>query len=491
MSDIRWRATISSDLSKIDFIVFSGDVTYHAVPEEYQVAVTEFFEPLLIAAGVRKDRLFIVPGNHDLEMDALEMQPDNLLQKLSSSEKVNEWLTDKRKRQTLLAPMANYSKFVTEYIGKDAGPEPAYGYTCRFETGGKNIAIIGLNSAWLSARNRDAEGKLNDRGYLILGEPQVYASLAGTEDADIRIAVVHHPFEWLTEFDQHRVQERVGRQCHFVLRGHQHLPQVIVMCGTAGDCVIIPAGASYNREPSAEFRYANAYNFVSLDYEDARGVVYLRRWSERQACWQADTDSWDMGQFTFNLPKRPFKGKSKESVPGPANVLDERLEQIVQFYLSTSFERDQYARLDQAGETDPDRTTLLRQVFVDLEVRPRNGPQPRRLRRRQLALFEERERVAEDIHTSGEEKGLSAMDCFLQEMWPMIVLIGGPGHGKSTLGQYLAQIHRATILRREEELNLSSPESSLANVQEFIPKTPRIPFRIILKYLAQWLAYRQ
>jgi len=41
-------------------------------------------------------------------------------------------------------------------------------------------------------------------------------------------------------------------------------------------------------------------------------------------------------------------------------ILAPRLEEIVGLYLSASFERDQFAELDQAGETDPDRITLLR-----------------------------------------------------------------------------------------------------------------------------------
>lgn len=171
-------------------------------------------------------------------------------------------------------------------------------------------------------------------------------------------------------------------------------------------------------------------------------------------------------------------------------VLDKRLDETLQLYLSKSFKDDQYARLDQAGETDPDRTTLLRQIFVDLEVKPRSGQQPRRSRRGQATLFEEPKRIAEELRIPGEGKALSAMDCFLRERWPTIVVIGGPGQGKSTLGQYLAQVHRTTLLEREKKLKRRSHGSSKAKEQEFIPEIPRVPFRIILKYFAQWLADR-
>jgi hypothetical protein len=80
----------------------------------------------------------------------------------------------------------------------------------------------------------------------------------------------------------------------------------------------------------------------------------------------------------------------------PTGVLDERLDETLRLYLSKVFKDDQYARLDQAGEIDPDRSTLLHQVFVDLEAKARSVKQPPRLGRRQAALFEESQHLVED-----------------------------------------------------------------------------------------------
>jgi hypothetical protein len=80
--------------------------------------------------------------------------------------------------------------------------------------------------------------------------------------------------------------------------------------------------------------------------------------------------------YLKQYPPQPMPRASGGSV---VDILDERLKETLQLYLSSSFKDDQYARLDQAGETDPDRTTLLHQVFVDLEVKQRSGRQPRRI----------------------------------------------------------------------------------------------------------------
>jgi Cap4 dsDNA endonuclease len=173
-----------------------------------------------------------------------------------------------------------------------------------------------------------------------------------------------------------------------------------------------------------------------------------------------------------------------------AYMLSDRLEETLKFYLIASFKVDKDAKFDQAGDVDPDRTTLLRQIFIDLELKPRSDQPrpPHRLEQRQLAIFEEVDQIAKRV-PSGENKPLSAMDCFLKEVSPKIVIIGGPGQGKSTLGQYLAQVHRSILLQREMELSRDIVEKR-ATQKTFHPATVRIPFRIILKDFAQWLADR-
>src|ERR1700753_3132314 len=112
MKDIKERAEIDPNLASIDFIIFSGDLAYRGKAQEYESAIDYFFNPLLEATGVGdrgRERLFIVPGNHDVDRDAFELLPDNLIEKLDTSESVAAWLSDQRKRRALFEPMADYS----------------------------------------------------------------------------------------------------------------------------------------------------------------------------------------------------------------------------------------------------------------------------------------------------------------------------------------------------------------------------------------------
>ncbi len=49
-----------------DFLMITGDIAFSGKAEEYKRAEIEFIIPLLEMTGIDRERLFLVPGNHDL-----------------------------------------------------------------------------------------------------------------------------------------------------------------------------------------------------------------------------------------------------------------------------------------------------------------------------------------------------------------------------------------------------------------------------------------
>ena len=298
IDDISKRKLINANLAHIDFIIFSGDVAFSGQAEEYEAAREYLFNPVLEATELNTDRLFVVPGNHDLDRNKFRFLSHDVMYPFDSYEKVKTWLTNDDNRNHLLQPFAAYKKFTLEFTGQD---EPDYANIRRLVVDEKQVALLGCNSALMCGRH--VEKKIvNDSGHLVIGEPQVYEPLRQIAKADVRIAVLHHPFEWLVDFDRDNVEDRLKRDCHFILLGHQHKPNVYMEQGLGGNCVIIPAGASYDRRVAPNPLYNNSYNFVHLDFETIKGTVYLRRWSERRKEWIRDEDTYELGKFEFSLP---------------------------------------------------------------------------------------------------------------------------------------------------------------------------------------------
>lgn len=146
------------------------------------------------------------------------------------------------------------------------------------------------------------------------------------------------------------------------------------------------------------------------------------------------------------------------------------LDRAVRLYLSTDFSNERYAQLDQAGDVGSDSLALAR-VFVDLEVVPQRG------RKRQPGIQE-----FDWGEITDDEGRIPAMRLVLGEKIRKGVFIGGPGQGKSTLGQFAAQVHRAAILGR-------LPQAIGARA-DWTPIVVRIPFRVVLRDYAQWVGPR-
>ena len=204
--------------------------------------------------------------------------------------------------------------------------------------------------------------------------------------------------------------------------------------------------------------------------------------------WHASREEHNLTKLELAWGNRPKSEKSKTdktasvSIPPKSDLakkeLAPQLEPTIKTYLSKSFSADKFAELDQAGEpeTGGERRTELKQVFIDLEVKLCDRINPRDWSLEKFAQSGSRVSLLEreDFFFEGSDN-YSAMKCLLKEKWLKVVIIGGPGQGKSTLGQQVAQVYRAKWLRTYYDF------ADQINVE-------RIPFRVVLKYFAQWLA---
>lgn len=300
LADIRDRSQIDPRLQSIDFVVFSGDASHRGTKAELETTRKELFAPLLEVLNLAPERLFLVPGNHDMDWGAHDLLPSGLQSPLTTDADVQKWLGDRERRKHVLRPFQAYTTFVTKYTGQ---PNPAYASVKRWTFEGRSVALLGLNSAWMSARNT-VGGQVRDEGHLVIGEPQIHDALTTIADDDLRIVVMHHAFEWLAEFDRVRVESRLKSAADIILWGHAHSPQVRSENGTDGRCLMVPAGAAFDGRVAGNPRYTNAYNYAVLDLDTGDGLIHLRRWNDRRTCWAKDTDTCEEGLFAFNVPAK-------------------------------------------------------------------------------------------------------------------------------------------------------------------------------------------
>jgi serine/threonine protein kinase/predicted MPP superfamily phosphohydrolase len=277
-----------------DLIAVTGDIAFSGKPVEYGLA-QEFFDELLETTSLSKARLFLVPGNHDVDRELISPGARNIGSSLTDRETVNGILASAGDRQLMFARLGSYTTFVNDYLGEYLPfDKDRFFYVRVLDLLGRRVALLGLNSAWLSTSDQDeAEG-------IVIGERQVRAALALAADADLKIALMHHPFDQLREFDREEVEPMLSDGCDFVLHGHVHRTNVLSLSGPGTKAMVVAAGAR-----QAVRRYPNSYNFVQLNLAASTGSVYLRRYSdERGGFWTRDALTYrnaSTGRYSFRL----------------------------------------------------------------------------------------------------------------------------------------------------------------------------------------------
>ncbi len=152
---------------------------------------------------------------------------------------------------------------------------------------------------------------------------------------------------------------------------------------------------------------------------------------------------------------------------------------------------NQYVNLNQAGHSTKERIPLA-QVFVDLPM----GDQQKS--DRAIAMLQVLAAQRLDPRSNEQEPGktLSPVMESKSQTPGRVVFIGGPGQGKSTLSQFLCQLHRVALLKLEEQI-LLEPEAKEAcklicqqskHESLELPQVPRFPVRIELNRFAASLA---
>lgn len=262
---------------KPNLIACTGDIAYGqtgAQPLALQyVAATTFFNDLLARCGLSADRLFIVPGNHDVNRSAVnklaETQYRQMAKEWRKHERiVNENLANSALEYTqAMARLKEYLAFFKTICPHITTVNEHANYVCSTLVNGLEIQIIGLNSAWA------CNGTEDHRSVWVAAEAQL-ANVV--HDQSFRIGLIHHPLEWITKADSTVLEGRLGKDIHVLLHGHEHEFREHVFSGYP----VIGSGA-VTADEDAE------YGIVLCELDTDSGALVRRpyEYSSRDRAW--------------------------------------------------------------------------------------------------------------------------------------------------------------------------------------------------------------
>ena len=401
-----------------DFVVVTGDIAFSGKKHEYEEAV-DFFTKLKSILPA-ETQFLVVPGNHDADRD----QVDEVfsLHRIVIEDKIDKFLESKKQiKHFINSKFKAFRDFCHRLNPSLYQSRDDYFWVTKFKE--KNVAFLGLNSAWAS------EGD-NDRFNIALGYRQVKDALKQSADIPNRIALLHHsPFNWLKDMEFGKSRVELFTNCALLLHSHTHVDDALTIKTPVTESICLGSNASYTSEKEGFI----GFQFLRVQFkekaEGIRIIVWPYIFDKRISRFLPDKHRWP-GQYDrtyFILDTNKSKSDEKSSLSASLNIPGDYKMWVKEFH--STLPTDQLAR---KGEVI---LISLPQVYIPLET---SNPfhkylDEKRMKGEYQSLLEDSEEEIEKLREPTSiniEELVGRVDCLLLE--------GQVGMGKTTLIKHLA-----------------------------------------------------
>lgn len=214
--------------TKIDCILCTGDLADKN--GNYNSELVEYLNSIAKSAGVIKQNVFIVPGNHDHDRNSSAEILSNIY-KYYDSNVNDDCLTEANvnnsidnlsynDRQMLQNSFLNFAKLCNEFYESEN-----YNINSNVKKHPEdNFSIININTCLYDRSSNDEKRELH------IGIKQLYECIKESNlvESDIQLAIGHHPTSILSKEEQIRFLDCLkANDIHLYLCGHKHKPAFI------------------------------------------------------------------------------------------------------------------------------------------------------------------------------------------------------------------------------------------------------------------------
>jgi len=370
--------------------------------EEFNLFIEKFYLPLLSFLHLKEDAVFIVPGNHEIDASQIdELAERGITSWLTSSETINELMY--KNSSTALTRIQYFQDINGLLCSYPMSYSDSFCRCYNVNINGINFGFACLNSAWRSSGKGDVE-----RGKMIIGQSQVENALNHINDAHIKVCLVHHPLDWLLEYDKFDVEKALSK-FDIVLNGHVHALDSKSIVAHNGATLINTCGRFF---PSKDFY--NGYSIISIEPNTFNVTVYLRQYySHPRDCFDKCLQLYDDGIFGFNVA-------SKDPVLISAFEITHDLQPGFTEYANSFFI---------SNIITPHSKKSLEEAYIV----PPLGKKSEYQKETMLEI--------EDYHSFNRSNGFYSIDALLSKTKKNLLILGRKEYGKTTLVHYMVNTY--------------------------------------------------
>ena len=308
-------ATIASMLSetlksinnekKIDLILYSGDMintggsSYDSIGTAFKGFELIFIDKILKTLNLPKNNFLFTIGNHDIDRNAdskyVEM---GLSQTLTTEEEVISFYESKSEEgiKRVLPYKLFEKKFYNKVFSENDYYQSNYESCYKLYIDGLKIGVACLNSAW---RCYDSE---KDKGRILIGERQITNSYNFLKDCDVKIAISHHHYGWLAEFENTIIDKLLNIHFDIYFCGHTHSNQAEYCIKPDGKLfTFVAPGVLSKNKLTALNDYKNGFSLIDYNLEEAKATstFYIQEYSSN---FRINKEIGKNGVWEINIP---------------------------------------------------------------------------------------------------------------------------------------------------------------------------------------------
>jgi len=290
----------------LDIIAFTGDLIdkggmkFSGADKAFAIFKTEVIDPLLTRFALPPQRFMMVPGNHDMTRDSdSELAELGARELLKNHEKVRPYLTTilQKGNQEGIKRLHYYKEFEKTFY-ENIPEQSAYitplGSSFKIEIGSELIGVSCINSSWRCYDD-------NDKGRLVIGEDQFMDCYNFIQDCPTRILLMHHPFDWLIDFERAKLTNHATKFFDILLTGHVHETDTSLRTTVNGGLFINIAPSGLNNIQSDSRTFSNGFSVIDLNKALHKIDCHYWRYNHKQNAFVRDTDAADEGTLTVEL----------------------------------------------------------------------------------------------------------------------------------------------------------------------------------------------
>jgi predicted MPP superfamily phosphohydrolase len=218
---------------RIELVTFTGDLidkggisfkekedVLSPATKGFAIFKENIIEPILEKLNLDISRFIICPGNHDINRFA-DDEADEIGQKatLTTPDKIIEFIkkSDENDSFKRIERIKEYKIFEQDLYKEidDNKLHSLFKFSVIANINGKKIGITSLNSSWRCYDD-------NDFGNILIGENQVNDNYKFIKDCDIKIGLMHHQLECLSQIEQKTIKNHLSNNFDLLLSGHVH-----------------------------------------------------------------------------------------------------------------------------------------------------------------------------------------------------------------------------------------------------------------------------